>query len=190
MYVITEEGEQIPMPIFKKLPFNLKKTVFRTTHMLTIKPDDVLFNEGDKGDGFYVLLFGKLQIYKNVNGQVTNLSEVKPGGFFGEMALIDEEPRAASVKAIIESKLVFFPSGAFHMTIKNDHTVAQGVAEYLCEVLNSAANPQYPSELKDQIIKGHIPSDIETLKKMVQAIRDSNVPADPSSEGSDEGHAE
>jgi len=56
----------------------------------------VLFEEGDAGDEFFVLLQGKVRISKFVPGIGEEaLAILEPGSYFGEMALINDHPRSA-----------------------------------------------------------------------------------------------
>ena len=59
------------------------------------KPGEVIFSEGDKGDKMYVIRSGEVEILRD--GHV--VETLAPGGIFGEMALIDGSPRAATARA-------------------------------------------------------------------------------------------
>ncbi len=59
------------------------------------KPGEVIFAEGDKGDKMYVIRSGEVEIERD--GHV--VETLAPGGIFGEMALIDGSPRAATARA-------------------------------------------------------------------------------------------
>jgi CRP/FNR family transcriptional regulator, cyclic AMP receptor protein len=63
---------------------------------------DVIFSRGDIGETFYVVRSGTVRLH--VEG--ATLEEVGPGGVFGEMALIDHEPRSATAVAASECELV------------------------------------------------------------------------------------
>lgn len=60
----------------------------------------VLFREGDQGDCAYVIEEGKILVYLEREGEEVPISLLKKGEIFGEMSLIDNLPRSASVKAI------------------------------------------------------------------------------------------
>ncbi len=60
----------------------------------------VLFREGDQGDCAYVIEEGKILVYLVRDGEEVPISLLKKGEIFGEMSLIDNLPRSASVKAI------------------------------------------------------------------------------------------
>lgn len=71
------------------------------------KPNDPIFREGDPGDGLYVVLDGRVMISKNVVGAGEEaLAFMDRGDYFGEMALIDEQPRSADAKASDEGAVV------------------------------------------------------------------------------------
>ncbi len=60
----------------------------------------VLFREGEQGDCAYVIEEGKILVYLEREGEEVPISLLKKGEIFGEMSLIDNLPRSASVKAI------------------------------------------------------------------------------------------
>lgn len=65
-----------------------------------LEPAEVLFEEGDLGDEMYVVLEGKVMIYKYIPGAGEEaLAFLERGDYFGEMALIDREPRSAYARA-------------------------------------------------------------------------------------------
>ncbi|WP_072620650.1 cyclic nucleotide-binding domain-containing protein [Spirulina major] len=69
-----------------------------------LKADEILFQEGDKGDSFYIILSGSVDVFaKNLD---RSLQTLKRGQFFGELALMLGIPRTASVRAL-EETLVF-----------------------------------------------------------------------------------
>lgn len=73
--------------------------------VLTFKAGEMVIEEGDEGSWAYVILSGKVKIYKNTGlGEIT-LAYMDNGQVFGEMALIEDRPRSASVKAETSLKL-------------------------------------------------------------------------------------
>jgi len=63
-----------------------------------IKGDRVI-KEGDPGDSFYFLLSGTAIAKKLIDGKVKNVMSYNPGDYFGERALLTQEPRAATIQA-------------------------------------------------------------------------------------------
>ncbi|XP_065826807.1 cAMP-dependent protein kinase regulatory subunit-like [Oscarella lobularis] len=87
--------------LFKHLDDNEKSDIFDAMFVVKHAEGEVIIQQGDHGDNFYVIDSGQVEVF--VNGQhVTTISE---GGSFGELALIYGTPRAATVKSKHETKL-------------------------------------------------------------------------------------
>jgi CRP-like cAMP-binding protein len=69
------------------------KTIARHAETVRLEPEVVLTRQGDAGDAFYVVLDGTASVA--VDGEVVN--RLGPGDWFGELALLDGEPRTATV---------------------------------------------------------------------------------------------
>lgn len=66
----------------------------------------LIFGEGDPGHEAYVVEYGRVAVFKTVRDRRVDLGEVIQGGIFGEMALIDDQPRMASAMAEEETACV------------------------------------------------------------------------------------
>ncbi|KIL99618.1 cAMP-binding protein [Paramagnetospirillum magnetotacticum MS-1] len=77
----------------------------------------IIFNEGDPGDMAYVVESGKVAIFKTVGGQKVKLGQIGTNGVFGEMALIDNEPRMASAMAAEDTVCLMIPMAALKAQI-------------------------------------------------------------------------
>lgn len=76
------------------------------------KAGEHIFAEGEAGDEAYVVESGRVAIYKQINGDKVVLGEVVETGVFGEMALIDDEPRMASAEACDDTVCLVLPKAA------------------------------------------------------------------------------
>lgn len=65
-----------------------------------------IFHEGEMGHEAYVVEYGHVSVFKTVKDKIVHLGEIMPGGIFGEMALIDDQPRMASAVAEVETACV------------------------------------------------------------------------------------
>ena len=82
---------------------------------LRVAAGEVIFQEGDAGDGMYVVDGGCVDIMIGANGAEPRvLSRIGPGGIFGEMAIIDGRPRSATARADGGSTLRFVPIDDVH----------------------------------------------------------------------------
>jgi signal transduction histidine kinase len=95
-----------------KLFIGLSSDEFHTIASLAryqnYQPGQTVFKEGDPGDGVYVVIEGKVEVAVGEGHQrvLTNLGE---GEYFGEMAVLDGDPRSATVTAVDSSQLCFIP---------------------------------------------------------------------------------
>ena len=81
--------------------------------------DQVIFKEGDVGHYAYLVQSGTVRIYRgDVDVRANVLGEIGKGGLFGEMALIDDEPRMASAKAIEPTVLIQVNRAQFQEKLK------------------------------------------------------------------------
>ncbi|XP_015918506.1 cAMP-dependent protein kinase type II regulatory subunit [Parasteatoda tepidariorum] len=78
-----------------------------------LRKGEVLFKEGDRGDGMYFVEKGAITINKEVKGGEAQLALLKPGDYFGELALVRNKPRAGTARALEDSELAFLDVGAF-----------------------------------------------------------------------------
>ncbi len=70
------------------------------------EPGQTVFKQGDPGDAMYIIQTGKVDVLHEQDGAETLLASLGPGEFFGEMALVDDEPRSATLRAAEHTTLV------------------------------------------------------------------------------------
>lgn len=83
-----------------------------------VKEGQVLFKAGDKSDGMYLIRRGELRVYLEQDGKEVSLATIGEGGMIGEMALFDNQPRSASVKASKESEVTLISNDDFGKLMK------------------------------------------------------------------------
>ena len=80
----------------------------QVTKELSFAPEQVIFKEGDPGDGIYIVKDGKVKISATVaHGELRVLSRSGPGDLFGEMAVLDNQPRSAAAVADEQTTVYF-----------------------------------------------------------------------------------
>ena len=72
----------------------------------SFKAGEVIFKDGAKGDEMYIVLEGEVQVHKNVSGRDVLIASLGPGEIFGEMAILENMPRSAEVRAKSDSDLL------------------------------------------------------------------------------------
>lgn len=89
------------IPLFAGLTDDELALMEQHANTRTFPKNAILINEGDETDSLYLLLSGKVRVFmSNADGKEIILNEQGPGEHFGELALIDDAPRSASVMAM------------------------------------------------------------------------------------------
>ena len=96
------------VPLFTELPDEDLEMLCPHVEEVTLPAGELLFAEGDVGDRAYVVIDGTVEIVKATPGGEVLLA-LKSDGVIGEMALLEEAPRNASVRARFESTLLAIP---------------------------------------------------------------------------------
>ena len=88
--------------------------------IVTFSEGEKLFNEGDVGDAFYIILKGQIRISKFIKGVGEEaLAILEEGDYLGEMALICDFPRSATAIAHTDSKLLKIKRENFEKILKD-----------------------------------------------------------------------
>jgi CRP-like cAMP-binding protein len=90
----------------------------------TYEAGDVIFSEGDTTTEMFIVQEGKVVVTKNVAGRDVFLATMERGDFFGEMALLDSQPRHATCSALVPTRLLAIRSGELLMKLRRDPTFA------------------------------------------------------------------
>jgi len=101
----------------------------------TIESGDFVFREGDQGDQMFILQTGKVRVSKRIGGRDHTLAELGKGEFFGEMAIVNNVKRTASVQAIEKSELLCFNREGFLSMINKNPMIALNIIDKLCRRL-------------------------------------------------------
>jgi len=95
--------------------------------------DEMLFAEGELGDEFFVIQRGSVRISKIIDNNEVLLGVLKAGDIFGEMALLDGKPRAASALANEECAVMAINKANFELMIKNQPQLISRVTTLLAD---------------------------------------------------------
>ncbi len=91
----------------------------------TYEPGTIICHENAVEDRFYMILDGEAEVTKNINNnEVRLLKMLYPGDFFGEMALIHNAPRAATVTVKTALTALELDKAAFHQVLHNSTSIA------------------------------------------------------------------
>jgi PPM family protein phosphatase len=120
------------IPFFAHLTYNELVKVVGLTQMAKMAPGQGFIKEGDPGDELYVVLAGEVEIIKGEAVIVT----LKAGAHIGEMALIDNAPRSATVRAKTEVNLLVMRREEFFSIIRSEPVIATKLLWSFVQVLS------------------------------------------------------
>jgi CRP-like cAMP-binding protein len=96
-----------PIPLFSDLPRDAFVALTERMELRIASVDDALIQEGEAGTSMFIIIQGRVKVVRSDDGSGGEiaLAELSDGAFFGEMALLSDAPRTASVVAVEETML-------------------------------------------------------------------------------------
>jgi len=98
----------------------------------------ILINEGDETDSMYVILAGEAKVFmSDDSGKEVTLNILADGDYFGELALLDDMPRSASVMTMQPSKLLVISKTEFRRCLGDHPEIATNIIRCLSQRVRS-----------------------------------------------------
>ena len=95
------------------------------THVRSYPANSVLINEGDNTDSLYVILEGEVKAYAcDETGKEVILNILRTGDYFGELSLVDDQPRSASVMTLTPTKVMIISKSNFKKCLAENSDLA------------------------------------------------------------------
>jgi uncharacterized membrane protein len=112
---LSDEADSLSrVPLFKRLEPHELEHLAEDVAQVDYKAGETIFNEHDLGDGLYVVETGSVRIWvMDEDVSEVTLAELKPGDFFGELAVLDRGERSSSATALTDTHLHKLSSDAF-----------------------------------------------------------------------------
>ncbi|MEW6237368.1 MAG: cyclic nucleotide-binding domain-containing protein [Candidatus Omnitrophota bacterium] len=101
-------------------------------------PGHVLIRQGEAGTCAYMLLSGMLKVEREVNGKPLFITEVKPVNIVGEMSILSDSPRSATVTVVENAKLLKIEKIRIKTMIRRYPDIGEALLKLLCAKLNRA----------------------------------------------------
>ncbi len=128
------------IPLFEGLPCSQYEDLAMIVVDQAFKRGDTIFSEGDEATGFYVVIDGRVKIFKlSIEGKEQILHMMRPGDPFGEVAVFAGENFPAYAQALVESRIFFFPRPAFVELIGKNPSLALNMLAILSRRLRKFA---------------------------------------------------
>ena len=121
------------IPIFAPLPPPQLERLAQALVEARVEPGAAVFEEGDRGDLFYVIADGRAAV--EIDGE--RVGTLEPGDFFGEIALLRDVPRTATVRAITPLRLYALDRDTFVTTVTGHQASAEAAGSIVAARLPS-----------------------------------------------------
>ena len=93
---------------------------------------DLVVCQGETGNCMYIVQQGELEVVTEKEGKMVSLRRLAAGDIFGEMALFEQEPRSATVRAVGGAQVLTVDKRTLLRRINEDPLVALNLIEDLC----------------------------------------------------------
>jgi CRP/FNR family cyclic AMP-dependent transcriptional regulator len=126
------------IPLFQGLSDEDREALATRLNEKTFATGDVVFSQGDQGSSMYVVQAGAVQIYLPGPGGSTPpvaLRDVRTGEYFGELAIFDDKPRSASVRALVDTVLLELTRDELAEHLGRSKTAAMTILSEMAERL-------------------------------------------------------
>lgn len=145
-------------PVFAGLPRRLLSRLAVRFFEKTYAAGDVVFHEGEPGKALFLVLEGAVTISRNGPEGERILRSMGPGACFGEMALIDDFPRSATVRVTAPSRLLILYKSDFDALVEGHPRIALVTLRNLLHILamyvRAATPPPQPEAVTQPAAAG------------------------------------
>ena len=126
------EQQLASVPLLAGLNSRVRRRLAETGKRRTYAASDEIVRQGSTGTALYIVLSGEARIERD--GE--RLGSVKAGDFFGELALIEEHPRSATVIADSDTECLLFPAWEFTALLEEHPEIAVPIMRALIQRLH------------------------------------------------------
>lgn len=127
------------VPVFAGMTPECLMQTLRTADHYPVKAGDPVFREGDMGSAFYVVIAGEVSVQKQRNGEHVVLAQLGTGECFGEMALVRNDVRTATVVATRDSVTMRFERERIDAHPESAHFIYRNIARILSARLDESS---------------------------------------------------
>jgi CRP-like cAMP-binding protein len=105
--------------------------------VLRLTAGETLFSEGAEGDCAYYIRSGAIEVTRRVGSAEVVIALEQEGGIVGEMALIDNQPRSATARAVEPTTLIVVPKSEFETYLEGSDPVIRRLLERFVTIIRS-----------------------------------------------------
>ena len=120
--------------IFEGIPHGVLLSVATLLTGRWLAAGEVIFRKGDPGDSLYVIGEGRVSVHDGVR----TIRELSQSEFFGELSLLDSEPRSASVTALDRTLVFRLAQESFYALVSEQPVIAHAINRELCRKIRNS----------------------------------------------------
>ncbi len=136
------------LPLFAKLSRAELRVVDGLLHERRYLKGEIIFDEGEEGQTVYVIISGRVLICRQGEPETGKITELEPGVVFGELALLDDAPRAAQARAVDDCVLASLSRGDFESLLDTHAVIASKISLQLARQLGRQLRERSATERK------------------------------------------
>jgi CRP-like cAMP-binding protein len=130
------------LPLFATLSRLELNVVDGLLHERRYLQGEIIFDQGEEGQALYVVLSGRVLICRQGEPEAGRIIEIDAGVVFGELALLDDVPRARQARAAEDSVLASLSRGDFESLLDTHAVIASKIALQLARQLGRQLREQ------------------------------------------------
>lgn len=136
---MTEREFLQSVPLFSRLGEASLDSILRLTRRRRFRKDETIFHEKETGESLFVILHGRVKVaIFGDDGKEVTLSTLSEGEFFGEMSVLDQDPRSATVIAEEDCELLSLQRDDFKRALEVDPGMSASLIQVLAARLRKA----------------------------------------------------
>lgn len=117
--------------MFAATPEDILADVATILEEVELRRNELVFDKGEQGDSMYIIISGRVRVFDG-DKTINFLGERE---IFGELALLDPEPRSASVEAVEDTRLFRLDRNTLFELMADNVGVVSGIMQVLCRRL-------------------------------------------------------
>ena len=151
---MTAEAFLASVPLFAALAADHLRSIAAAGRTKTVATGETVFREGDASDGLYIVLSGKVRIYKQSDdGNEVDLLTGAAGEYFGELALIDGGPRSASVASLAPCEFFVLERDTFLSLLTQSPQLLATTLANLSQAVRATSERVFREAMQQQAIR-------------------------------------
>jgi CRP/FNR family cyclic AMP-dependent transcriptional regulator len=154
-------------PLFAPCPEGVLADVGRRLRHRHFRRNEVIFHQGDPGDALHVITEGAVKILlPSAEGDEAIIATLKPGDFFGELALLDGRPRSATATTVEPTETLSLPREVFHELLDKHPELRDALFASLATLLRRIT--KHVEELHFLDLAGRLAARLSELARQAQ----------------------